>query len=88
MDRHEEMVAAAKSYAYGITGAGGLQRMYAFIDGAEWADEHRDGALKGTAQNGKGTAQNGKGTANSEGDGRLEDDGDENTNEAGWQNEN
>lgn len=81
MDRHEEMVAAAKSYAYSITGAGGLQRMYAFIDGAEWADEHRDGALKGTAQNGKGTA-------NSEGDGRLEDDGDENTNEAGWQNEN
>lgn len=81
MNRHEELVAAAKSYAYGFMGAGGLKRMYAFLDGAEWADEHRDGALKGTAQNDKNDAQNGEGAAQD-----IEEN-EENTNEPGWQNE-
>lgn len=81
MDRDRQISREASAYAIAAGRHGYLSRKCAFEAGARWADEHRDGALKGTAQNGKGTA-------NSEGDGRLEDDGDENTNEAGWQNEN
>lgn len=57
MDRDRQISREASAYAIAAGKHGYLSRKCAFEAGARWADEHRDDALKGVAQNEKADVQ-------------------------------